>query len=114
MKRGDVVAVVLPGRYGKPRPGLVVQHDAFAALASVTVLPLTSEVRGLPLLRVPVGPSKDTGLRVACEIMVDKIMTVPHDKVGPRLGALEESTMQRVDEALRRFLALGWSAPGVG
>ena len=113
MKRGDLVAVVLPGRYGKPRPGLVVQHDAFEELPSVTLLPLTNELRGLPLLRIPVEPGKKTGLRVRSEIQVDKAMTVPREKIGPRLGTLDEGTMQRVDEALVRFLGLvGGTAAG--
>lgn len=112
MKRGDLVVVVLPGRYGKPRPALVVQHDAFEALASVTLLPLTSDLRGLPLVRVSVDPGEETGLRVASEVQIDKVMTVPREKIGPRLGALDEGTMQRVDEALVRFLGLGWRTLG--
>jgi mRNA interferase MazF len=102
-----LVAVVLPGRYGKPRPGLVVQDDAFAPLPSVTVLPLTSDLRGLSLLRIPLPASQGTGLRVPSEVQVDKIMTVPRDKIGARLGGLDEDAMQHVDEALRRFLGLG-------
>ncbi|EQD75369.1 transcriptional modulator of MazE/toxin, MazF, partial [mine drainage metagenome] len=37
MKRGDVVTVVAPGDYGKPRPALVVQSDLFQDHPSVTV-----------------------------------------------------------------------------
>jgi mRNA interferase MazF len=110
MRRGDLVAVVLPDAPGKPRPGLVVRHDAFAALASVTILPLTSDVRGLPLVRVPVAPGSATGLGVASEIQIDKITTVPRDNVQRTLGALDDNALQRVDEALRRFLGLGWGA----
>lgn len=109
MRRGDVVAVVLPGRHGKPRPGLVTQHDAFGALASVTVLPLTSDVRSLPLVPIPIPPSEQTGLRIASDVHIDKIMAVPKDKIGRRLGALDENSMKRVDEALGRFLGLVWA-----
>jgi mRNA interferase MazF len=109
LKRGDVVTVVLPGAYGKPRPGLVVQHDAFAALASVTILPLTSEIRSLPLIRIPVAPGPESGLRVASEAQIDKIMTVRRDKIGRTVGSLDASAMRTVDEALTRFLGLGWS-----
>lgn len=35
MKRGDVVTVVLPGAFGKPRPALVIQSDLFADHPSV-------------------------------------------------------------------------------
>lgn len=109
MKRGDVVTVVLPGAYGKPRPGLVVQHDVFAALASVTILPLTSDVRGLPLVRIPVAPGPESGLRVPSEVQIDKIMTVRREKIGRIVGSLDASAMRSVDEALTRFLGLGWS-----
>ena len=47
MKQGDIIAVSLPGDYGKPRPAVVVQSDDFAHLHSVTVLPLTSNVLSL-------------------------------------------------------------------
>jgi mRNA interferase MazF len=87
----------------------VVQHDAFDALPSVTLLPLTSDLRALPLVRVPVHPGEETGLRVRSEIQIDKVMTIPREKVGPRIGALDEVTMQLVNEALGRFLGLGWS-----
>jgi mRNA interferase MazF len=58
---------------------------------------------------VPVQAGEETGLRVPSEIQIDKIMTVPREKVGPRIGALDEVTMQLVDQALGRFLGLGWS-----
>ena len=82
MKRGDIVTIVLPGAYGKPRPALVVQSDYFDALASVTVLPVTSELRAAPLLRIALEPDSDNGLRKKSQIMVDKIQTVPRNKVA--------------------------------
>ena len=41
MRRGDLVTVVSSGDYGKPRPALIVQADAYAEHPSLTVLPLT-------------------------------------------------------------------------
>lgn len=38
MLRGDLVTVALSGDYGKPRPALVIQADAFAGHPSVTLL----------------------------------------------------------------------------
>jgi len=106
VKRGDVVTVVFPGAYGKPRPGLVVQHEAFDALGSVTLLPMTSDLRRLPLLRVAVDPGPGVGLRLSSEVMIDKIMTVPRSRIGRRVGALDVDTLAKVDEALGRFLGL--------
>ncbi|MGH8611906.1 MAG: type II toxin-antitoxin system PemK/MazF family toxin [Gammaproteobacteria bacterium] len=46
MKRGDLVTVAMQGDFGKPRPALVIQSDLFNDThPSVTVLPLTSEIR---------------------------------------------------------------------
>jgi mRNA interferase MazF len=63
LRRGDLVTVALQGGYGKPRPALVVQADQFAELGSVVILPITSTLVDAPLLRLPVEPSSDNGLR---------------------------------------------------
>jgi len=39
VSRADLVTIALSGDYGKPRPALVVQADAFDALTSVAVRP---------------------------------------------------------------------------
>ena len=72
MKRGDLVTVAVSGNYGKPRPALVVQADAFDLHPSVIVLPLTSEIHDAPLFRVTVGAGKESGLRARSQIMEDK------------------------------------------
>jgi mRNA interferase MazF len=106
MKRGDLVTVAVSGDYGKPRPALVVQADAFDLHPSVIVLPLTSEIRDAPLFRVTVPARKETGLRKLSHIMVDKATTVPRTKLGPRIGRVDAATMRSVDVALRGFLGL--------
>jgi mRNA interferase MazF len=106
MKRGDLVTIAVSGDYGKPRPALVVQADAFDLHPSLIVLPLTSEIHDAPLFRVKVGAGKETGLRAPSQIMVDKATTVPRGKVGPRMGRVSPATMQAVNEALRAFLGL--------
>ncbi|MER2518144.1 MAG: type II toxin-antitoxin system PemK/MazF family toxin, partial [Candidatus Accumulibacter phosphatis] len=62
MKRGNLVTIVLQGAYGKPRPALVVQSDLFATHPSVTILPVTSELRETPLFRVEIKPTAENGL----------------------------------------------------
>lgn len=106
MKRGDLVTVAVSGDYGKPRPALVVQADAFDLHPSVIVLPLTSDLYDAPLFRVAVSASKETGLRAASQIMVDKATTVPRGKIGPRIGRVNSTTMHAVDDALRGFFNL--------
>jgi mRNA interferase MazF len=106
VKRGDLVTVAVSGDYGKPRPALVVQADAFDLHPSVIVLPLTSELHDAPLFRLTVNANKETGLRSASQIMVDKATTVPRSKIGQRIGRLNAATMEAVSEALRGFLDL--------
>jgi mRNA interferase MazF len=106
VKRGDLVTIAAPGDYGKPRPALIVQADAFDVHPSVTVLPLTSEIHDVPLFRITVFPGKDTGLQKMSQIMVDKAITVSRAKIGPRMGRVHPATMQAVNHALRGFLGL--------
>lgn len=107
VRRGDVVTVALPGNYGKPRPALVVQADLFNAThSSVTLLPLTSTVVDAPLFRMTIDPNRDNGLTRVSQIMVDKVITVPREKVGASIGRLEDDAMLRVGRALAVWLGI--------
>ena len=107
MKRGDLVTVVSSGDYGKPRPALIVQADSYAEHPSLTVLPLTSELHDMPLLRVTVEAGDSTGLRLRSQVMVDKATTIPRAKTGRRIGCLDEATLAAVSRALAAFLDVG-------
>ena len=107
MKRGDLIPVVLAGGYGKPRPALVIQSNLFAKLPSVTVLPVTSELRAVETFRIAVEPTVRNGLRARSQIMVDKAHTIPRDKAGDSFGKLEARSMTAVNRALAVFLGLG-------
>jgi mRNA interferase MazF len=104
MRRGDLVTVVLQGAYGRPRPALVIQSDLFAQHPSVTILPVTSELRETPLFRVAVTPSIDNGLRKPSQVMVDKTQSVPREKIGEVFGHLDDETLLTVNRALAVFL----------
>ena len=106
MKRGDLVPVVLAGSYGKPRPALVIQSDLFAAHPSLTVLPITTDLRPIETFRVTALPTTQNGLRADSQIMIDKTHTIPREKAGPPFGQLESRTMTAVDRALAVFLGL--------
>ena len=106
MRRGDVVTVVTSGAYGKPRPALIIQADAFEAIPSVTVLPLTSDIHDEDLVRITLHPTGENGLRSMSQVMIDKTITVPRTKVGDVIGRADEGIMRVVTEALRRFLGL--------
>lgn len=104
MKRGDLVTISLSGDYGKPRPALVIQSDLFDAHPSVTVLPVTSELRETPLFRVRVEPTDDNGLRQSSQVMIDKAHTIAREKVGSTFGQLDDESMLAVNRALAVFL----------
>jgi mRNA interferase MazF len=107
MKRGDLVPVVLSGAYGKPRPALVIQADLFSKHPSVTILPVTTEIRPIETFRIAVEPSERNGLRAPSQIMVDKTHTIPRAKAGEAFGTLEARTLAAVNRALAVFLGLG-------
>lgn len=104
MKRGDLVTIALKGDYGKPRPALVIQSDFFNEHPSTTVLPVTSELRQAPLFRIEVQPSPVNGLKKPSQVMVDKVQTVPAEKIGQVIGHLEDATMVTINRALALWL----------
>ena len=93
MNRGDIVVAAGPGDAGKPRPWIVLRSDRFSAHHRVTLLPLTSEVRDEPFLRVDVAPSADNGLRVPSQAMVDRSASVSVGRIGGVIGRLTAADM---------------------
>ena len=108
VRRGDVVTVAVPGDYGKPRPAVVAQSDAFPDThASVIVCQMTSSLVEAPDFRVTVAPSQANGLRDVSQIMADKPTTVRRERIGSRIGQLERLDMQRFNQAVAFCLGLG-------
>ena len=107
MRRGDVVLVAAAGDYGKPRPAVIVQTDAFPEIhASVVVCQMTSEVVEAPDFRVTVDPSERNGLRARSQIMADKPVTVRRARVGRSIGRLDDSDVARLNAALAFVMGL--------
>jgi mRNA interferase MazF len=107
MKRGEVWTVAGgPDYAGKPRPAVIVQDDAFADTASVTVCALTTTALPASLARIAIDPSPFNGLRAPSQAMADKVTTVPRAKLGRRIGRLSDADMVRFDRALLVFLGL--------
>lgn len=104
MRRGDLVTVALKEAFGKPRPALIIQSDLFSEHPSLTVLPITSELRDTPLFRLTIEPGPGNGLEARCQIMVDKAQTVPRDTIGSTIGRLPDEDIVAVNRALAVFL----------
>jgi mRNA interferase MazF len=108
MKRGDFVIARERGTdTGKARPCLIIQSDEVMDLGVViSVCPLTSVLRGNDLIRVPVSPDGTNGLKKASEIEIDRIQSILRTRIAKVTGSANQSLMQRVDDALRRWLDL--------
>jgi mRNA interferase MazF len=108
VKRGDVVTVAVQGDHGKPRPAVIVQSDLFNEThPSITLLPLTSTIIDAPLLRLTIDPGRANGLSRVSQVMVDKVLTLPREKIGDAIGRLDEDVMIRVTRALAMWLGIG-------
>jgi mRNA interferase MazF len=101
MRRGDVVIVAAAGDYGKPRPAVVVQTDAFPDRhESVVVCQMTSDLAEAPTFRVTLDPSSGNGLRVTSQIMADKPVTIRRERIGRDIGRLNSEEITRLNSAL--------------
>ena len=106
MRRGDLVTIAVQGDFGKPRPALIVQADAFADHATVTVLLVSSALVDAPLLRLTVQPDTANGLRRPSQIMIDKAVTIMRIKLGEAFGRLDGDAMVEVERRLAVFLGI--------
>ena len=106
MKRGQVWTVSGAGYAGKPRPAVIVQDDRFDASASVTICVFTTDETEAPLFRLPITPSERNGLRSESRLMVDKLTTVSKERLGDRIGRLDEPDVVRLNQAIMVFLGL--------
>ena len=108
MKRGEIWTVAGGKDYaGKPRPVVVLQDDRFDATQSITVCAVTTDPAEAPLFRIPIPANERNGLNVISPLMVDKITTVPKNKLGRKIGHLDSKDMERVNQAILIFLGLG-------
>ena len=101
------MTIAAPGDYGKPRPALIIQADIFNDIHSnMTVVPLTSTIIDAPLFRITLDPSRQNGLNRVSQVMVDKVLTLPREKIRKRVGHLGNTLMIRVGRALSVWLGM--------
>jgi mRNA interferase MazF len=103
LSRGDLVALDGPGR---PQLALVIQRDQFAAHASVTILPVTPELRAAPWLRVFITPDEGSALLTRSQVMIDQAQTIPRWRIRLMIGRLRADSLRDVDRALVIFLGI--------
>lgn len=107
MKRGEIWTGADDAQSAsKPRPVVIIQNIHFETLESVTICGLTSDPTELPFFRVLVEPSQLNGLQFPSRIMLDKILTMRKNRLGYRIGRLENKDVARLDQAIATFLGL--------
>lgn len=85
MKRGEIWWTELPRPAGR-RPLILLSRDeAYEVRRLVTVAPVTTRVREIPV-EVPLGP-KD-GMPRECVVNLDTVTTIPKDSLKERLTIL--------------------------
>lgn len=109
MKRGEVwTQAGGPGYAGKPRPALIVQSDLLSQTGSlVTCLFTTHDANAIPS-RVGIAATAGNGLYEDSDLMADKVMAIPRNKLGRHLGVIDPADMARVEQTL--LLVLGFEA----
>lgn len=102
MRRGEVWWAELPRPAGRRPVVLVSRNEAYAVRALVTVVPITTRSRGIPV-EVPLG--REEGLPKRCVANADTITTIPKSALSAYAGVLAPEKVVLLDAALQ--FALG-------
>jgi mRNA interferase MazF len=103
MRRGEVWWADLPPPAGRRPVVLLSRDEAYAVRALVTVAPVTTRIRSIPV-EVSLGP-KD-GLPRDCVANLDTIVTIAKDSLQTPIATLRPDKMRAIDAAIRFALGL--------
>jgi mRNA interferase MazF len=110
--RGEIYLTALDPTLGreikKTRPALIIQNDVSNRLSDITIVaPITSTVR-FPLnpVHVLLAANAVTGLTLTSVALLNQIRAVDRVRLISRLGVVDDSTLDLVDEAIRISLGL--------
>lgn len=112
MKRGQVWWADLADPQGSApgmrRPVLIVQDDLLteSKLATVMVVPLTSNLRRAEAIGNPLLKKKDAGLSRDSVALVCQVLTVDKECLTELVTSLSRRSMERVDIGLKLALDL--------
>jgi mRNA interferase MazF len=92
---------------GFTRPAVVVSHDGLNRSAAdlVIVVPVTRTHRALPG-HVEIEPGPSTGLSETSYAQAEQVRAVTTPRLVRRLGGVDVVTQSKIEQALRRMLAL--------
>ena len=103
MRRGEVWWAELPPPAGRRPVVLLSRDEAYGVRALVTVVPVTTRMRGIP---TEVGLGRSEGLPRRSVASLDTIATVPKRILAGRITALPPPKLAAIDRALRFALGL--------
>ncbi len=72
----------------------------------MTVVVFTTDETEAPLFRITASPSAGNGLRAMSRLMIDKITTVAKERLGERIGRLDDAEVVHLNRAILVFLGL--------
>jgi mRNA interferase MazF len=78
-------------------------NEAYAVRAAVTVAPLTTIIRGIP---VEVRLDGKKGLPKACVVNLDSLLTIPRSLLESKITQLSSAKLEEVHRAIRFALNL--------
>ena len=103
MRRGEIWWAKLPAPAGRRPVVLLSRNEAYAVRQLVTIAPITTRIRGIP---VEVLLGKSDGLPRKCAANLDIITTIPLRCLVERISALGGSRLAQVEDALCFALGL--------
>lgn len=107
MKRGEIWTVAGGHDYaGKPRPAVVIQGNHTNFFYSAVVCLFTTDGSKTSMVRPKIEPNSRNGLSASSYLMVDKITTMPQDKIARKIGELDEADMVVLNREILDFLEL--------
>ena len=66
----------------------------------MVVCQLTSELVEAPDFRITIDPQRENGLRLTSQVMADKPVTIRRERIGQKIGRLDNQDMARLSAAL--------------
>lgn len=103
MKRAEVWWADLPRPAGRRPVVLLSRDEAYTVREMVTVAPVTTRIRGLPV-EVPLG--REEGMPKACAVNLDTITTIAKARLRVRIASLSDAKRRALHDAIRFALGL--------
>jgi len=83
---------------------VLTRDSAIAYLSTVTVVPITSTIRGVPS---EVVLNDEDGIKAPCAVNLHNAVTISQARLGKRVGRLGSLRMSEICKALRFSLGCG-------